>query len=238
MVSAGNTAAALANARAFLGKLKGVARPAIATVMPNVVDATILLDVGANAGGCAPEHLLQFAIMGEIYARDVMGKEKPRVGLLSVGEEESKGSTVTLDAFPLLMQSSVNFLGNVEGKDIVNGTADVVVCDGFVGNAILKFGEGIGEMIFDLMKEELSKSRLAKLGLLLVGPALRKFRKRVDYAEYGGAPLLGIRGVCVIGHGRSSAYAIKNAVRVASEFVSHEVNEHIEENLQMMKQGA
>ena len=233
MVSAGNTAAVLATTRVFLGKLKGVSRPAIVALMPNTVDATVLLDVGANAGGCGPEHLVQFATMGEVYARDVMGKSKPRVGLLSVGEEESKGSAVTLDAFPLLMNSSINFLGNVEGKDIVNGTADVVVCDGFVGNALLKFAEGISEMIFDLMKEELLKSKMTKLGLLLAGPGLRNFRKRVDYAEYGGAPLLGIRGACIIGHGKSNAYAIKNAVRAASEFVSHKVNEHIEERLEI-----
>ncbi len=237
MVSAGNTAAALATTRSFLGRLKGVARPAIATIMPNAVDATILLDVGANAGGCRPEHFLQFAIMGEVYARDVMGKENPRIGLLSVGEESSKGSAITLSAFPLLMQSSINFLGNVEGKDIVNGATDVVVCDGFVGNAILKFAEGMAGMIFDLMREELDQSKRAKLGMFLAGPALRKFKKRVDYAEYGGAPLLGIRGACIIGHGKSNANAIKNAVRVASEFFSHKVNDHIEQSLEMIKQG-
>jgi len=237
MVSAGNSAAALAITRSFLGKLKGLARPAIAAIIPNAVDATILLDVGANAGGCRPEHLLQFAIMGEVYARDVMGKEKPRVGLLSVGEEESKGSAVTLSAFPLLNQSSINFVGNVEGEDIVNGATDVVVCDGFVGNAILKFGEGIAEMIFDLMKAELAQSKLAKLGMLLAGPALRNFKRRVDYTEYGGAPLLGISGACIIGHGKSNANAIKNAVRVASEFVSHRVNEHIEEKFAVMKKA-
>lgn len=235
MVSAGNTAAALATTRSFLGKLKGLARPAIATIIPNAVDVTILLDVGANAGGCRPEHLSQFAIMGEVYARDVMGKENPRVGLLSVGEEESKGSDITLRAFPLLEQLPINFVGNVEGKDIVNGTTDIVVCDGFVGNVILKFAEGIAEMIFDLMKAEMSQSRLAKLGMLLAKPALQNFRKRVDYAEYGGAPLLGIKGACIIGHGKSNANAVKNAVRVASEFVSHGVNEHIEQNLQMMR---
>jgi len=236
MVSAGNTAAALATTRVILGKLKGLARPAIATVFPNAIDFTVLLDVGANAGGCGPEHLLQFAVMGAVYAMDVMGKKNPKVGLLSVGEEKSKGSAITLDAFPLLEQSSINFVGNVEGKDITNGNTDVVVCDGFVGNVILKFAEGIGEMIFDLIKEELAQSRLAKLGMFLALPALKRFKARVDYQEYGGAPLLGINGGCIIGHGKSNAYAIKNAVRVASEFVSHRVNEHIEQYLRTMRE--
>ncbi len=236
MVSAGNTAAALATARSILGKLKGLARPAIAVLMPSEKSATIFLDVGANAGGCTSEHLLQFAIMGHVYAKDVMGVENPRVGLLSVGEEKSKGSAVTLGAFPLLEQLSINFVGNVEGNDIVNGTTDVVVCDGFVGNAILKFTEGIGEMIFTLMKEELGKSRLAKLSMLFALPAMKRFKKRVDYEEYGGAPLLGIKGVCIIGHGKSNANAMKNIVRVASEFVSHRVNEHIEQNLRITRE--
>jgi glycerol-3-phosphate acyltransferase PlsX len=236
MVSAGNTGAALATTRSFLGKLKGLARPAIASVIPNEVDFTILLDVGANAGGCRPEHLRQFAIMGEIYAREVMGKKNPRVGLLSVGEEKSKGSAVTLSAFPLLAQAPINFVGNVEGSDIVNGSTDVVVCDGFVGNVILKLTEGIGEMLFKLISEELGRSRLAKLGVLMAAPMLKKFKRRIDYAEYGGAPLLGIKGVCIIGHGKSSAFAIKNAIRVASEFVAHRVNEHIEQKLKIIKE--
>lgn len=235
MVSAGNSAAAYATTRSFLRRLKGVDRPAIAAIVPNAVDATILLDVGANAGGCRPVHLLQFAVMGEVYAKHIMGKENPRVGLLSVGEEESKGSVITLGAFPLLTQSPINFVGNVEGEDIANGTTDVVVCDGFVGNAILKFAEGMADTIFGLIKAELSQSKLAKLGMFLAGPSLRNLKKRVDYTEYGGAPLLGINGACIIGHGKSNANAIKNAVRVASEFISHRVNEHIEENLQMMK---
>jgi len=236
MISAGNTGAALATTRSFLGKLKGLARPAIASVIPNEVDFTILLDVGANAGGCRPEHLRQFAIMGEIYAREVMGKENPRVGLLSVGEEESKGSAVTLSAFPLLAQSPINFVGNVEGSDVVNGSTDVVVCDGFVGNVILKLTEGIGEMLFKLISEELGKSKIAKLGALMAASVLRNFRKRIDYAEYGGAPLLGIKGVCIIGHGKSNAFAIKNAIRVASEFVSQGVNERIEQKLRIIKE--
>ncbi len=235
MVSAGNTAAALAISRSILGKLRGVSRPAIAAVIPNVVDATILLDVGANAGNCKPEHFLQFAIMGEVYAKEIMGKQTPRVGLLSVGEEESKGSAITLSALPLLRRAPINFVGNVEGKDIVNGTTDVVVCDGFVGNVVLKFAEGVAEAVFELMKSELSQSAVAKLGMLMVSRSLRNLKERVNYEEHGGAPLLGIRGACIIGHGKSNDNAIKNAIRVASEFVSHKVNEQIEENIQAMK---
>lgn len=235
MVSAGNTAAALAISRSILGKLKGLSRPAIATVVPNSVDSTILLDVGANVGGCKPEHFLEFAIMGGVYAKDVLGKQNPRIGLLSVGEEESKGSAVTLGAYPILAKAPINFLGNVEGKDIFNGTADVVVCDGFVGNAILKVIEGIAEMVFELMRHELDKNKLAKFGFLLALPAIRKFKKRIDYSEYGGAPLLGINGACIIGHGKSDAKAIKNAVRVASEFYSQNVNNHITQSLQEVK---
>jgi len=162
--------------------------------------------------------------------------KNPRVGLLSVGGEDSKGSAVTLGAFPILADAPINFVGNVEGNDIANGSTDVVVCDGFVGNALLKFAEGIGEMIFSVIKSEVNQSFKAKLGMILTGSVLRNLRKRIDYAEYGGAPLLGINGACIIGHGRSDAYAIKNAIRVASEFVSHRVNEHIEENLRIMKQ--
>lgn len=236
MVSAGNTAAVYATTRSFLGKLKGLSRPAIAAIIPNTVDATVLLDVGANAGGCRPEDLLQFAVMGQVYAKSVMGKENPRVGLLSVGEEESKGSVVTLETLPLLKQLPINFVGNVEGKDIVNGTVDVVVCDGFVGNVVLKFAEGMSEALFDLLREELNRSKLAKLGVVLVGSALRRVKKRVDYSEYGGVPLLGLQGVCIICHGKSNAYAIKNAIRAASEFVTHKVNEQIEENIQAAKE--
>jgi len=235
MVSAGNTAAALAISRSILGKLKGLARPAIATIVPNAVDVTILLDVGANAGNCGPEHLLEFAVMGEVYARNVLGKSAPRVGLLSVGEEQSKGSAITLEAFPLLKNAPINFVGNVEGRDIVNGTTDVVVCDGFVGNVIIKVIEGVADTIFQLMRFEVNKSRLAQFGFLLAMPAIRKFKKRVDYSEYGGAPLLGLNGACIIGHGKSNAKAIKNAIRVASEFFSHNVNAHIEQNLENIK---
>ncbi|MBD3183255.1 phosphate acyltransferase PlsX [Candidatus Poribacteria bacterium] len=237
MISAGNTAAVYATARLFLGKLKGVSRPALAMVFPNVIDSTIVIDVGANAGGCRAEDLLHFALMGEIYAREIIGKENPRVGLLSVGEEKSKGSALTLEAYSLMEDYPINFIGNIEGSDVVSGKTDVLVCDGFVGNVILKLVEGMGEVIYKLVKEEISQSFLAKIGFLLASPTLRKLGKKIDYEEYGGAPLLGINGVCLIGHGKSSPNAIKSAIRAASESVSHKVNERIEQSLQNIKQG-
>lgn len=235
MVSAGNTAAALAITRSILGKLKGVSRPAIAAVIPNTVDATILLDVGANAGSCGPLHLLEFALMGTIYSKALMHKENPRVGLLSVGEEKTKGSVITLNAFPLLEQAPINFIGNVEGKDIVNGSADIVVCDGFVGNAILKFAEGASDLFFEIIKAEIKKSIKAKIGMLLAKSAFKAFSNRLDYEKYGGAPILGINGACIIGHGRSTPSAIKEAIRVSSEFVTYKVNSNIEDDLRNVK---
>ena len=237
MVTAGNTAAALAISRSILGKLKGVSRPALASIIPNTKDATVLLDVGANAGSCKPVHLVEFALMGEVYSRKILGKENPRVGLLSVGEEKTKGSFVTLGAFPLLEKLSINFIGNVEGKDIVSGAADVVVCDGFVGNAILKFAEGASVMFFDIIKAEFKKSLLAQFGLLLSKRAYKAFTKKLDYEVYGGAPVLGINGACIIGHGRSTANAIRSAIRIASEFVAYDVNATIQNSLKMMNQS-
>lgn len=235
MVTAGNTAAALAISRSILGKLKGVSRPAIAAIVPNVKDATIFLDVGANAGSCGPEHLLEFALMGSIYSRSVMGKKNPKVGLLSIGEERTKGSAITLSALPLLERAPINFIGNVEGKDIVNGTADVVVCDGFVGNAILKFAEGASDLFFEIVKAEINKSFRAKLGMFLAKPAFKALSDRLNYEKYGGAPILGINGACIIGHGRSTPIAIKEAIRVATEFVNQNVNSEIEETLKTFK---
>jgi glycerol-3-phosphate acyltransferase PlsX len=236
MVTAGNTAAALAISRSILGKLKGVSRPSLMMVIPSATNATVLLDVGANAGSCKPQHLLEFALMGDIYSRKIMKKENPRIGLLSVGEEKNKGSYVTLRAFPLLESAPINFIGNVEGNDIVNGSADVVVCDGFVGNALLKFAEGASRMFFDVIRVEFKKSIKAQLGILLAKNALRAFTKKLDYEQYGGAPILGINGACIIGHGRSTANAIKSAIRVASEFVTHDVNANIEKSLHEIKE--
>lgn len=230
LVSAGHTGAVMASCLINLKRLKGISRPAIATLVPNIKGATVLLDAGANVD-CKPKHLVQFALMGSVYAHYILGIEKPKVGLLSIGEEKSKGNELTFETYRLLENSQLNFIGNAEGKDIANGAVDVVVCDGFVGNVLLKFGESLAKMIMAELKEELSKGFLLKLGAFISRPAFVSLKRRLDYSEYGGAPLLGTNGVCIISHGKSSSKAIKNALRVASEFVRHKVNQHIEENL-------
>ena len=235
VVSAGNTGAVMASSLMELGRLKEVVRPAIATLIPTLEGVSILLDVGANVD-CKPNHLLQFAMMGDVYARYILKKTNPKIGLLSIGEEEGKGNALTCEAFNLLKntstrQASLNFIGNVEGRDIINGKVDVIVCDGFVGNVVLKFGESLAEMIIGFLKRELSKNISLKIGAFLSKPAFRKFKKLLDYSEYGGAPLLGVNGVCIICHGASSAKAIKNGIRVACEFIDHQVNLHIEERI-------
>jgi glycerol-3-phosphate acyltransferase PlsX len=229
-VSAGNTGAAMAIAMFTLGVLPGVDRPAIAVVLPNRQRRTVLLDVGANVEP-KPWHMVQYAVMGHVYARDILGIQSPRVGLLSVGEEEGKGNELTRDVFRALEGTPINFLGNVEGRDIYNGHADVVVTDGFTGNVALKISESLADMIIHLIREELTSTPLAKLGAMLVRPAFRRFWKRVDYTELGGAPLLGINGACIIGHGSSPPRAVKNAIRVAAEWVRLDVNSHIREAL-------
>ena len=230
LVSAGHTGAVMASCLINLKRLKGISRPAIATLVPNIKGATVLLDAGANVD-CKPKHLVQFALMGSVYAHYILGIEKPKVGLLSIGEEKSKGNELTFETYRLLENSQLNFVGNAEGKDIANGAVDVVVCDGFVGNVLLKFGESFAKMIMAELKEELSRNFLLKLGAFISRPAFVSLKRRLDYSEYGGAPLLGTNGVCIISHGKSSSKAIKNALRVASEFVRHKVNQHIEENL-------
>lgn len=230
-ISAGNTGAVMATALITLGPLPGVERPAIALIMPTLRGHSILLDVGANAD-CKARHLLQFAIMGDVYARQVMGKISPTVGLLSIGEEETKGNELTREAFKELEEeSSLNFIGNVEGREVFSGTADIIVCDGFTGNIALKISESSAEFFTVLLKEELAKGLVGKMGALLARDAFRRFKKRVDYTEYGGAPLLGVRGVCIISHGRSTAKAIRNAIRVAAECVENRVIEHINEGI-------
>lgn len=230
-ISAGNTGAVMATAMVTLGSLPGVERPAIALIVPTLRGQSILLDAGANAD-CKPRHLLQFAIMGDIYARQVMGKKSPTVGLLSIGEEESKGNELTREAFKELEEErSLNFIGNVEGRDVFSGAADIIVCDGFTGNIALKISESAAEFFTVLLKEELEKGLVGKLGALLTRGAFRRFKKRVDYTEYGGAPLLGVGGMCIIGHGRSTAKAIKNAIRVAAECVENKVIEHIRKGI-------
>lgn len=230
-VSSGSTGAVMAGALLSLGRIEGVSRPAIASFMPTEHGGCIILDVGANLD-CKPRQLLQFAAMGASYCRYVFDKPDPKVGLLSVGEEASKGDDLTQRTHQLLVDSGLNFIGNIEGKDILRGTADVVVCDGFVGNVILKFAESVVRMFFGSIKRYVYTSIFAQLGGLLIKPALRRFAKDLDYEEYGGAPLLGVDGVCIICHGRSTAKAIKNAVLVAYRCVAHQVNRHIREQIQ------
>ncbi|HUA98690.1 MAG TPA: phosphate acyltransferase PlsX [Terracidiphilus sp.] len=230
-VTAGNTGAAMATAKMVLGAMPGVDRPALATPMPTAKGSDhpcVLLDVGANVD-CKAHNLQQFAVMGEMYARSVLKIHKPRVGLLSIGEEETKGNDLTREAFALLKALPINFIGNVEGRDIFNGNADVIVCDGFVGNVALKTSEGVGRFVREVLRETLTRTVRAKVGVLLARQAFNDFRRRLDYTEYGGAPLLGVRGVCIIGHGSSNDRAIFNGIRVAYEFARAGTNSRIEQ---------
>ncbi len=212
--SAGNSGATLAIATIRLRTLPGIARPAIATAWPARNGPMLLLDAGANVD-CRPEWLAQFGIMGSAYARSVFGIANPKIGLLSVGEEERKGNALTEEAFPLLSAAPINFIGNVEGRDLLLGHADVIVCDGFVGNVALKLAESSGEFFFGVLLETAMSSVQGKIGLQILKPALRAVRRRFDHREYGGAPLLGLRGICLIGHGRADAFAITSACRAA-----------------------
>ena len=230
-ITAGNTGAAMATAKMVLGTLPGVDRPALAAVFPSSKgSATILVDVGANVD-CKPQNLEQFAIMGDMYSRSIFNIARPRVGLLSVGEEESKGNDLTRDAYPLLKRLPIHFVGNVEGRDLYNGNADVIVCDGFIGNVALKVSEGLVEAVRFLLKESLKSTISSQVGFLLSKRAFADFKKRLDYSEYGGAPLLGLKGVCIVGHGSSNANAIKNAIRVAAQFADTKINARIEQEL-------
>jgi phosphate acyltransferase len=227
-VTAGNTGAAMATAKMVLGSLEGVDRPALATVLPTTAGTPcVLLDVGANVD-CDANNLVQFAIMGHKYAKDVLQMPDPRVGLLSIGEEESKGNALTREAMPLLRELNLRFIGNVEGRDLYNGHCDVVVCDGFVGNVALKTSEGIAKLVTSSLRESLKATVTAQMGALLSRRALYAFKKRIDYSEYGGAPLLGVRGVCIVGHGSSNERAIMNGIRVAASFAKANVNSGIE----------
>src|ERR1700735_1747675 len=230
-VTAGNTGAAMATAKMVLGALPGVDRPALAAVFPTAPGtAAILLDVGANVD-CKPHNLEQFAVMGEIYFRSMFGTRDPRVGLLSIGEEESKGNDLTRESFQLLRRLPLNFVGNVEGRDLFNGHVDVIVADGFVGNVALKISEGVANLVRTVLKESLKSTITRQVGYMLSRSAFSDFKKRIDHTEYGGAPLLGVKGVCIITHGSSNANAIKNAVRVAAEFSQRHINESIERGL-------
>ena len=230
VVSAGNTGASMASALLRLKRIEGVDRPAIATVMPTTSGFCLIVDAGANVD-CKPFHLLSFAVMGSVYAERALGLKEPRVGLLNIGEEESKGNELVVKAYPLLKESGLNFIGNVEGKDIPHGAADVVICDGFVGNVVLKLAEGLGSAIVGMIKAEIASNFLARLGGLLMLPALGRLKKKMDYQEYGGALLLGVRGLCVIAHGRSRSKAIKNAIRVAKDAFVGGVIPHIEKGI-------
>jgi glycerol-3-phosphate acyltransferase PlsX len=231
VVSAGNSGATMAAGMFVLKRLAGIERPAIAQVFPTLRGHTLVLDVGGNVD-CKPVHLVQFAIMGEVYARLVMGAAKPRIGLLSNGEEESKGNELTRETNALLKKVSLDYVGYVEGRDIFNGMVDVVVCDGFVGNVVLKLSEGLVETVGKMLKGEIEQSFLAKAGYLLAHSAFARFKKKVDYAEYGGAPLLGINGVGMISHGGSNPKAIKNAIRFAHDYAQKGVNQKVAEKLQ------
>ena len=237
LVSAGNTGAVMTTVKIVLGALPGVDRPALAGVFPTSKGtAAIMVDVGANVD-CRPHNLEQFAIMGEIYSRAIFGIARPRVGLLSIGEEVSKGNDLTREAYPLLQRLALDFAGNVEGRHVFDGTLDVIVCDGFIGNVALKISEGLVETIKHSLRQALSSTTAAKVGYVLSRRAYADFRKRFDYSEYGGAPLLGIKGVCIVCHGRSSAKAIKNAVRVAAEVHRREINQLIEADLARRASG-
>ncbi|MBI5675064.1 MAG: phosphate acyltransferase PlsX [Nitrospirae bacterium] len=241
VVSAGNSGVVMATALYVLGKLKGVERPAIATVMPKLEGRFVLIDAGANVD-CKPVHLLQFAVMGEAYAKHILNVKDPRIALLGIGEEDAKGNELTKETFKALKNLQKNFIGNIEGKDIFHGEADVVVCDGFVGNIALKISEGLAEATTKMLKQEISQTAYGKLGYMLLKDAFKNFKKKIDYSEYGGAPLLGISKLCIIGHGRSTARAIRNAIKLAYEFhdkkvldaLSHEFNVSMLEREQLV----
>lgn len=230
LVSAGNSGATMTASLLHLRRVEGISRPAIATILPTLDGHCVMLDMGANVD-CKPKHLLQFAVMGSMYFEAIFKKKNPTVGLLSIGEEEGKGNELTLETHHLLKNSGLNYLGNVEGRDIPEGKADVVVCDGFVGNVVLKFGEGLAGSIIKLMKKEIKGHPIALIGGLLIKGVLKNLKKKVDPAEYGGAPLLGVQGISIVSHGGSTPLAIKNALRVAAELVRDDINTHIQEKL-------
>ncbi len=235
IVTAGHTGAAVVACTLKLRLLEGIDRPGIGILFPTLKSPTLLIDVGANID-TKPFHMFQYAMMGDVYFRYILRKNRPSVGILNIGEEETKGTEYIKEAHQLLNKSRLHFVGNVEGRDIFNGTVDIVVCDGFVGNVVLKVSESIADVVGKLLKQELKKTPITMLGAFLAKPAFDALRKEVDYSEYGGAPLLGIDGTCIISHGSSNARAIKNAVRVAGQFVKHEINQHILEAMQSLKE--
>ena len=230
VVSAGNSGAAMALAMVILRKLEGVERPAIATIHPTTKGSTVLIDSGGNVD-CKPIHLVQFAMMGDAYAKYILGKETPRIGVLSNGEEEGKGNELTREVHDILSETDLNYIGYVEGRDLNNGEVDVMVCDGFVGNVALKVSEGLWETIHAILKQEADDNIRAKVAYFLMGRAIRRLEKRLDYSEVGGAPLLGINGNCVICHGSSNGKAMMNAILLASNLAKNRLNEHLIQEL-------
>jgi len=230
IVSAGNTGATMAAAKFVIGCLQGVDRPGLAMVIPTPKGNAVLLDVGANVD-CKPHHLTHFGIMGYIYAKGILNIPEPKIGLLSIGEEESKGNEVTREAYRMLKDSPLNFYGNIEGTDVFSGKVDVIVCDGFVGNITLKVGESIAATMQALLKEEVGKIFASKLAYPILRQVFARFQKLTDYSEYAGAALLGIKETCIICHGRSSPKAIKNAIKIATDFYQNRVNHHIKEQI-------
>ena len=236
-VSAGHSGATMAAALMTCGRIDGVYRPAIVTTVPSVQGVSVLVDAGANVD-CKAKHLLQFALMGDVFTRTALEFKNPRVGLLSIGEEETKGNELVFEAQALLKKAPLNYIGNVEGRDIVNGNCDVTVCDGFVGNIALKSIEGVGEMVMSGLQREIKSNLITLVGGLIALPAFRRFKKHVDWREYGGAPLLGIDGLSLISHGKSNAFAIKNAIRAAVRCVRKEMNTVLKEQIQKYGQVA
>ena len=230
VISAGSTGALLAGALFIIGRIKGVDRPALAPIMPGKNNSFMVIDSGANAE-CKPSNLLQFAIMGQIYKKDVMNVVNPTVGLINIGAEEEKGNELTKSAYKYLKESELNFVGNVEPRDIATGDVDVLVCDGFVGNTVLKMYEGVAFNIFDILKREMMSSTRNKIGALILKPMFKKFKKRFDYKEVGGAPFLGVDGICIKAHGSSDARAIKNAIKQAHILHEKRVIEKIKESI-------
>ena len=228
MFTAGHTGAAMVVAKMIMGVVEGIDRPALAAVLPGLKRRRVLLDVGANVS-CRPEHYREFALMGHFYAQEALGVARPKIGLMSVGEEEGKGTDTTREVFGLLKESGLAFVGNVEGRDVYSGDVDVIVTDGFTGNVILKVSESLAHLVEQALKQEITRSLQASMGFLLSKDAFRAFKKRLDYSEYGGAPLLGVKGACLIGHGRSNAKAVRSAIRAAHAFVEHRIPDKIRE---------
>lgn len=231
IVSAGNSGAVMATALFQLGRLRGVERPAIVTTLPTLKGRAVLLDIGANVD-CKPTQLAQFAIMGYEYAKAILKNENLTVGLLSIGEEDAKGNELTREAFKLIKKLPLNFKGNIEGKDVFAGTSDIIVCDGFIGNVVLKVSEGLFDTFARTIQQELNSSIRGRIGAVLLKGVFSRFKDRFDYTEYGGAPLIGLNGVCVICHGRSPAKAIKNGIKLAKIIVENKINEHIQDDIE------